>query len=97
MPPNAPIMSVTKGVEEGTFCLMSDILFETLGPKRRTAYLSGPSFAKEVMAGEATAVVIASDCNLAGELSQIISSTQFRCHTTGDVKVTIQMKRKNYR
>lgn len=58
MPPNAPIMSVTKGVEEGTFCLMSDILSETLGPTRRTAYLSGPSFAKEVMAGEAIYIYI---------------------------------------
>ena len=87
MPPNAPIMSVTKGVEEGTFCLMNDIITETLGKDRRCAYLSGPSFAREIMGGEATAVVIASDDHLAGELSKIMSSTQFRCHTTRDIKV----------
>lgn len=87
MPPNAPIVSVTKGVEEGTFCLMNDIITETLGTERRCAYLSGPSFAREIMAGEATAVVIASEDHLAGELSKIMSSTQFRCHTTRDIKV----------
>jgi glycerol-3-phosphate dehydrogenase len=89
MPPNAPIMSVTKGVEEGTFCLMNDIITETLGTERRCAYLSGPSFAREIMAGEATAVVIASEDHLAGQLSKILSSTKFRCHTTRDVKVII--------
>ena len=88
MPPKAPIMSVTKGVEEGTFCLMNDIITETLGKERRCAYLSGPSFAREIMGGEATAVVIASEDDLAGELSKIISSSQFRCHTSRDIKVS---------
>lgn len=87
LPPKAAIMSVTKGVEEGTFCLMNDIITETLGTERRCAYLSGPSFAREIMGGEATAVVIASDDGLAGELSKIMSSTQFRCHTSRDIKV----------
>jgi glycerol-3-phosphate dehydrogenase (NAD(P)+) len=81
-------MSVTKGVEEGTFCLMNDIITETLGKERRCAYLSGPSFAREIMGGEATAVVIASEDDLAGELSKIISSSQFRCHTSRDIKVS---------
>ena len=91
MPPNAPIMSVTKGVEEGTFCLMNDIITETLGTERRCAYLSGPSFAREIMGGEATAVVIASEDHLAGELSKIMSSTQFRCHTSRDIKVCLSI------
>lgn len=91
MPPKAAIMSVTKGVEEGTFCLMNDIITETLGKERRCAYLSGPSFAREIMAGEATAVVIASEDGLAGELSKIMSSSQFRCHTSRDIKVRHQI------
>lgn len=88
LPASVPIVSVTKGMEESTFCLMDDILRETLGSERRTAYLSGPSCAREIINGEATAVVIASVSSLASELSEIMSSTQFRCHTSRDVKVT---------
>jgi len=87
LPPNAPILSVTKGVEQTTFCLMNDVILETLGPEVRAAFLSGPSFAKEIMNGEATAVVIAStDDSLASELAEILSSVEFRCHTSRDVK-----------
>ena len=87
IPAKCPVLSVTKGVEQTTFCLMSDIVVETLGPEVRAAYLSGPSFAKEIMNGQATAVVIAStDDNLASELSDMLSSVAFRCHTSKDVK-----------
>ena len=89
LPPDVPILSVTKGVELATFSLMNDVISETLGPERRTAYLSGPSFAQEIMDGEATAVVIASaDDALSKELSEILSSVAFRCHTSRDVKVS---------
>jgi glycerol-3-phosphate dehydrogenase (NAD+) len=88
LPPDAPILSVTKGVEQTTFCLMNDVIGETLGFDRRAAFLSGPSFAKEIMEGQATAVVIAStDDSLAAQLSEILSSVEFRCHTSRDVKV----------
>jgi glycerol-3-phosphate dehydrogenase (NAD+) len=90
MPDDVPILSVTKGVEQSTFCLMNDVIVETLGPERRAAYLSGPSFAKEIMNGKATAVVIASsDDSLASELAEILSSVEFRCHTSRDVKVRL--------
>jgi glycerol-3-phosphate dehydrogenase (NAD+) len=86
-PPNIPILSVTKGVEQDTFCLMNDIIVQTLGPQRRAAYLSGPSFAQEIVDGEATAVVIAStDDTLAKELAEVLSCDTFRCHTSRDVK-----------
>jgi glycerol-3-phosphate dehydrogenase (NAD+) len=85
--PKVPILSVTKGVEIGTFSLMNDILVETLGDDMRTAFLSGPSFAKEIVMGKPTAVVIASsDDSLSSELSEILSSNTFRCHTSRDVK-----------
>ena len=88
LPPDAPVLSVTKGVEQTTFCLMNDVISQTLGEERRAAFLSGPSFAKEIMNGQATAVVIASlDDSLSSELSEILSSVEFRCHTSRDVKV----------
>lgn len=86
LPKGVPIMSVTKGVEQETFSLMSDIIVETLGSECRAAYLSGPSFAREIMNRQATAVVIAStEEALANELSEMLSSVEFRCHTSGDV------------
>jgi glycerol-3-phosphate dehydrogenase (NAD+) len=88
LPPEIPVLSVTKGVELSTFSLMNDVIAETLGTDRRAAYLSGPSFAQEIMDGEATAVVIASlDEALSKELADILSSVVFRCHTSKDVKV----------
>jgi glycerol-3-phosphate dehydrogenase len=66
---------------------MNDIIVQTLGPHRRAAYLSGPSFAQEIVDGEATAVVIAStDDSLAKELAEVLSCDTFRCHTSRDVK-----------
>lgn len=93
LPISVPILSVTKGMEENTFCLMDDIFAETLGKGRRTAYLSGPSCAREMVNGEATAVVIASEGSLASDLSEIMSSAKFRCHTSRDVKVSGLLKR----
>jgi len=87
LPEKTPILSVTKGVEIGTFCLMNEVLTECLGSERRTAFLSGPSFAMEIMQGKATAVVIASsDDSLSTDLSEILTSDAFRCHTSRDVK-----------
>ena len=87
LPSKVPILSVTKGVEQKTFCLMNDIILETIGPDHPAAFLSGPSFAQEIMNGEATAVVIAStDESLSKELAEILSSVEFRCHTSRDVK-----------
>ena len=89
--PKVPLLSVTKGVEIGTFSLMNDIISQTLGTGYRSAYLSGPSFALEIMNGQATAVVIASASEaLASELALILSSAEFRCHTSRDVKVRVQ-------
>ncbi len=83
-----PILSVSKGVEQGTFALMNQIILDVLGPQQKAAFLSGPSFAQEIMNRQATAVVIAStDLNLATELSELLSSVEFRCHTSSDVKV----------
>jgi len=82
-----PILSVSKGVEQHTFSLMNDVISETLGVEQRAAFLSGPSFAREIMNGQATAVVIASeDGGLSKELAVMLSCAEFRCHTSRDVK-----------
>ncbi|KAJ1482972.1 hypothetical protein T484DRAFT_1802181 [Baffinella frigidus] len=55
-----PLVCTSKGIEAGTLAMMNDILVEELGPDRSYAFLSGPSFAKEIAMGLATAVVVAS-------------------------------------
>jgi glycerol-3-phosphate dehydrogenase len=66
--------------------LIYDILKECLGEDRSYAFLSGPSFAREICEGVATAVVIASeDLLLADDLADILSGDNFRVFTTKDV------------
>ena len=57
---DVPIISVSKGLESGTGRMMSELIPEVMGRKHPTAFLSGPSFAKEVMDLRPTGVVAAS-------------------------------------
>lgn len=61
MPERALICSATKGIENDSLMLMSEVMVDELGKsaEHRMTYLSGPSFAKEVAAGQPTAIVIA--------------------------------------
>ncbi len=88
LPPGALVVSASKGIEEGTLMTMSEIFAEVLPqPLRgRTAFLSGPSFAKEVALGLPTAVSVASaDAAVAREAQGIFSTERFRVYTTDDV------------
>ena len=61
LPEGVPIVSATKGIENESLMFIDEILEEELPSCRdRLAFLSGPSFAKELAAGLPTGVVIAS-------------------------------------
>lgn len=84
--PTTPVMSVSKGIETSSLGFMADILKEELGEDRPYAFLSGPSFAREICEGVVTAVVIASeDLLLAKDLAELLSNDNFRAFTTKDV------------
>jgi glycerol-3-phosphate dehydrogenase (NAD+) len=86
IPSGTPILSASKGIETSSLGFMNDILRETLGEDRPYAFLSGPSFAREICEGVATAVVIASeDLMLASDLAMLLSDDSFRVFTTKDV------------
>lgn len=86
IPPNTPVLSGSKGIETTSLGFMADILKECLGEERPYAFLSGPSFAREICEGMATAVVIASeDLLLARDLAELLSDGNFRAFTTKDV------------
>lgn len=85
LPPEIPLLSVSKGIEEGTYYSVTEILKETL-PSHPLAALSGPNIAKEILKGLPTSSVIASqDINLAGRLQQLFNSEDFRVYTNRDL------------
>jgi len=86
IPANVPILSASKGIETSSLGFMADILKECLGEDRSYAFLSGPSFAREICEGVATAVVIASeDIMLADDLAELMSGEDFAVFTSRDV------------
>lgn len=86
IPAGTPILSVSKGIETSSLGFMTDVLEEVLGEDRPLAFLSGPSFAREIIEGVATAVVVASDdLDLARDLANLLSDDNFKCFTSQDV------------
>ena len=83
------LVSATKGIEDGTFLRMSQVIAEVLDRHRldlQCGVLSGPSFAQEVAAGSPTAVTIASiDAGLAARVQREFSSGTLRLYTNDDV------------
>ncbi|MBI3353818.1 MAG: NAD(P)H-dependent glycerol-3-phosphate dehydrogenase [Nitrospirae bacterium] len=86
---NIIIVSAAKGIENDTLMLMSDIFKEVLPEPlhKNLTFLSGPSFAKEVVKKMPTAVALAAYNKKAGESVQGLFSTDyFRVLTNSDVK-----------
>lgn len=80
-----PVVVATKGIEEETLALMTDVAKEEL-PQSTVIALSGPSFAVEVIAQQPTAVVVSSaDPDAAVFAQQTFSSIHFRAYTHNDV------------
>ena len=83
-----PFVSATKGIEERTLKLMSQVMQEILGPTvhRTLAYLSGPSFALEVCQGRPTAVVLAGEnADLVRRLQSFLMTPALRVYAGSDV------------
>ena len=83
--PEVPILSVVKGIEEGTHLRMSEVIGQEL-PGRPVAALSGPNLAREIAGGKpAGAVVATEEARLASELASVLSSERFRVYTNPDI------------
>jgi len=87
IPPQALIVSATKGLEEGSLLRMSEVIRSVLQEDGRTVgALSGPSFAQEVARGDPTAITVASNNEeFSRSVQQEFSDSRFRVYTNGDV------------
>jgi len=89
LPPAAPreavVVVATKGIEQGSLALMTDVLEQELESDRIVA-LSGPSFALEVCQGQPTAVVAAAlDPESAAAAQRLFATSAFRVYSGTDV------------
>ncbi|MBL7813752.1 MAG: NAD(P)H-dependent glycerol-3-phosphate dehydrogenase [Saprospiraceae bacterium] len=83
--PWVPIVSLTKGLEQGTRMRMTEII-ESMMPGHPAGVLTGPNLAREIMAGQAAAAVIAMvDSTIAKALQKVFRSGLFRVYTNDDV------------
>lgn len=83
--PDVILVSATKGIEAGTFCLMSQILREE-APQARVGVLSGPNLAKEIAARQLAGTVIASNHEEVREaVKLLLKSRFFRVYTNDDM------------
>lgn len=84
----AILVSASKGIENETLLTVSGIINQSLSEvsEIRFAVLSGPSFAREVVAGLPTAVTVASKSIVCAETVQHVFATpEFRVYTNEDV------------
>ena len=82
---NKIVVNVSKGIEKDTLMLIDDIFNDIADCK--TAFLSGPTFAAEVLKRLPTATTIASeDKNIAFQCQNIFNNHYFRVYAETDVK-----------
>lgn len=86
--PGVPIILTSKGIEQGTDLLLSDVLIDVLGENFSAdiACVSGPSLAVEVLKKCPTSVIGAStNINLALEIQDVFSTPYFHVYPSQDL------------
>lgn len=83
--PTTPIVSLSKGLERSTLKRMSEVIAE-VAPANPVAVLSGPNLAREILAGQPAASVVAcASDSVAVQLQQLFSRPTLRLYTNPDV------------
>lgn len=83
--PEVPLLSLTKGLEQGTQLRMTQVV-EQLLPGHANGVLTGPNLAGEIAAGQPAASVVAmSDPAVAVEIQRLLSTETLRVYTNPDV------------
>jgi glycerol-3-phosphate dehydrogenase (NAD(P)+) len=83
--PWIPVVSLSKGFEQGSLLRMTEVIKEVL-PGHPAAALTGPNIAREIMAGQAAASVIATeDLTVAAAIQEVLHRGVFRLYLNHDV------------
>jgi glycerol-3-phosphate dehydrogenase (NAD+) len=86
IPAHVPIISTSKGLHSELLLTMNEIIPQALGREQPCAFLSGPSFAKEIMRDMPTAVVVASSIDeVAARVQALFKTDRMRVYTCKDV------------
>lgn len=86
--PDTRVVSASKGIEKSSLRTMAEVLRDVLPEPTgsRVAFLSGPSFAREVAQEQPTAVTVASkDAEALMRIQGLFQTPYFRVYTTDDV------------
>ncbi|CAK0833413.1 unnamed protein product [Prorocentrum cordatum] len=86
VPPGVPFISTSKGLHSETLETMNELVPRVLGRPQPMAFLSGPTFAKELVDSQPSGAVMASeDLRVAEACAAIFHCQSLRCYTTDDV------------
>lgn len=86
--PDCPIVLTSKGIEQNTGLLLSDVVLEVLGKKhkKQIGCLSGPSIAQEVLKGLPSSVVCSAyEPSVMHLIHEIFSTPTFRVYPNSDI------------
>jgi glycerol-3-phosphate dehydrogenase (NAD(P)+) len=86
--PQLPIVSLAKGIEQGTHLRMTEVVADVLADHRgdRIGVVTGPNLAREVAEGQPTASVVAfRDADTATSMQRLFMTATFRMYTNPDV------------
>ncbi|MCH9627536.1 MAG: Glycerol-3-phosphate dehydrogenase [NAD(P)+] [Chlamydiales bacterium] len=86
--PDCPIVLTSKGIEQNTGLLLSDVVLEVLGKahKHQIGCLSGPSIAQEVLKGLPTLVVCSAySPEVMNLIHEVFSTPTFRVYPNPDI------------
>ena len=85
MPRDIPVISLSKGLEQGSRMRMTEIIRD-VSPHSIPGVLTGPNLAREIVAGQAAASVLALEAhNAALALQPTLNNGLFRVYTNQDV------------
>jgi len=86
-PAGAGVAWATKGFEPGSGRFLHEVAAEMLGPGVPLAVVTGPSFAREVAAGQPTALTVhGDDAAFTREVAELLHGPAFRAYTGDDMR-----------
>jgi glycerol-3-phosphate dehydrogenase (NAD(P)+) len=87
--PSCPFVITSKGIERNTGYIMPEVVLEELGDQflNQIGFLSGPSYAQEVIKGLPTSVVAAAyDQRVMTQICEIFTTKTFRVYPNSDIR-----------